>query len=71
MSKRLRKPPGLRASKSCGTCQHWEWGYEGHGECNKHPESYLVRRRKGDLAGEVDIVSVYYPSSTKVCDDWS
>lgn len=32
-------PPNLRVVKSCGTCKHADWGYEGEISCKRF-ESY-------------------------------
>ncbi|WP_374631789.1 hypothetical protein [Ferrovibrio sp.] len=69
MAKRV--PPNLRLSKSCATCAHWLWGYEGEGECRLWPETRMVKRRKGEYAGEEEQVSNYRAASFKLCDDHS
>lgn len=33
------EPPSLRVVKSCGTCKHGDWGYEGEISCKRF-ESY-------------------------------
>jgi len=69
MAKRI--PPNLRQSKSCATCVHWQWGWEGEGECTKWPESRMVKRRKGPYAGEEERSYNYHGASFKLCDDHS
>ena len=56
------KPPSYRSSQSCGTCKHWSWGYEGEGDCKKHPAMVHINDLYEDIYdGDV---------STNICDDW-
>lgn len=53
-------PPNLRAGKCCGTCAHWEWGYEGEGQCKKFPIRYSKKTFKAS----------HDEHSAFVCDAW-
>jgi len=54
--KKFVPPPNLRRAISCGTCEHWQWGYEGEGTCKKYPDNY-DKNHWGD--------------SNDLCDDYS
>ncbi len=66
----LRKaaPPGWVPAKCCGTCDHWEGGYEGDGECNKYPDSYTIKNEY--ITPITEDGKEYYGSPTFVCDEW-
>ncbi len=58
------EPPNHRTSQSCGTCAHWEWGYEGEGACQKHPETVTT-----SAGGYTQIYEG--ENSIMLCDDWA
>ena len=54
-----KKPPSERLAECCGTCEHWEWEYEGDGECDIYPD-FFDDETSEDHSG----------SSTSICDDF-
>lgn len=50
-----KKPPNYRDATCCGTCAHWEWGYEGEGECRRYPDDFEIR---------------HFGDATSICADW-
>lgn len=55
MAKKKPAPPNLRDAQCCGMCQHWQWGYEGEGDCGKYPDGGTAK---------------HYNDATNICDEF-
>jgi len=56
-------PPNFTSAKCCGNCAHWQWGYEGEGDCTKYPEHVSTPTGYHDVWSGA--------CSTGLCDDYA
>ena len=61
----LPSPPNYRPSQSCGTCKHWEWDYEGEGDCKLFPDLEWDYEKACHVKEAKHVCS-----STMLCDKW-